>query len=221
MSTAAQSVTPARNEERLASLLTPWLDRNIAIVAIIPFIWLAYIRLRAFGFDLPRVVLAIHALVFISTMVIRKTPVRITANPWFWLLTFVETYWIVFLFAVMRRGQPIAPHWASDSLATLSLLLMIWARLSLGRSIGLVPALRALVTHGVYRYVRHPIYSAGSLGFVAALLNAYSPRNVAVLVLGIFWFVLKSLAEESFLRSDPGYEDYMKRVRWRWLPGIW
>jgi len=39
-------------------------------------------------------------------------------------------------------------------------------------------------------------------------------------VLGIFWFVLKSVVEESFLRSDPKYADYMQRVRWRWLPGI-
>jgi protein-S-isoprenylcysteine O-methyltransferase Ste14 len=97
---------------------------------------------------------------------------------------------------------------------------MIWARLSLGRSIGLVPALRSLVTHGAYRYVRHPIYLAGSLIFVANMLSAYSPANLAVLALGIFWFALKSVVEESFLRSDPRYADYMERVRWRSLPGI-
>jgi protein-S-isoprenylcysteine O-methyltransferase Ste14 len=120
----------------------------------------------------------------------------------------------------MRRGQPIAPYWVSGSLATFGAVLMIWARLSLGRSIGLVPALRTLVTRGAYRYVRHPIYLAGSLIFVANLISAYSPLNVTILALGIFWFVLKSLAEESFLRSDPAYAEYMERVRWRWIPGI-
>ncbi len=109
---------------------------------------------------------------------------------------------------------------ASDSLPILSVALVIWARLSLGRSIGLVPALRTLVTHGAYRYVRHPIYSAISLSIIAAALNAYSPWNLAIFGLGIFWFALKSVVEESFLRSDPGYADYMQHVRWRWLPGI-
>jgi protein-S-isoprenylcysteine O-methyltransferase Ste14 len=68
--------------------------------------------------------------------------------------------------------------------------------------------------------VRHPIYLAGSLIFVANMLSAYSPRNLAILALAIFWFALKSVVEESFLRSDPSYADYMQRVRWRWLPGI-
>jgi protein-S-isoprenylcysteine O-methyltransferase Ste14 len=215
------AVASVHKEERLASLMTPWVDRTIAAVAIIPFIWVAYIRMRSFGFDLPRVVVVIHALVFIGFMLTRKTPVRVSTNPWFWLLTFVETYWIILTFAVMRRGQLIAPHWVTDSIATLSLALMTWARLALGRSIGFVPALRSLVTRGPYRYVRHPIYLAACLSFVGAVLNGYSPRNVAIFALGILWFALKSLAEESFLRSDPGYVEYMRRVRWRWLPGIW
>jgi protein-S-isoprenylcysteine O-methyltransferase Ste14 len=214
------AVATARKEKRLAFLMTPWVDKAIAVVAVIPFAWLTYIRLQSFGFDVPRVALLVQGLVFIGTMVIRKTPVRVSTNPWLWLLTFVETYWVILLFAVMRRGQRIAPYWASGSLATLGAVLMIWARLSLGRSIGLVPALRSLVTHGPYRYVRHPIYLAGSLIFVANMLSAYSPRNLAILALGIFWFALKSVVEESFLRSDPRYADYMQRVRWRWLPGI-
>jgi protein-S-isoprenylcysteine O-methyltransferase Ste14 len=213
-------VAPVRKEERLAFLMTPWVDKTIAVVAVIPFAWLTYIRLQSFGFDVPRVALLLQGLLFIGTMVIRKTPVRVSTNPWLWLLTFVETYWVILIFAVMRRGQRIAPYWVSGSLATLGAVLMIWARLSLGRSIGLVPALRSLVTHGPYRYVRHPIYLAGSLIFVANVLSAYSARNLAILVLGIFWFALKSVVEESFLRSDPGYADYMQRVRWRWLPGI-
>jgi protein-S-isoprenylcysteine O-methyltransferase Ste14 len=146
--------------------------------------------------------------------------VRISTNPWFWLLTFVETYWIILVFGVMRPGRAIAPYWASAPLSSLGALVMIWARLTLGRSIGLVPALRSLVTQGPYGYVRHPIYLGAILVFAANMLSSYSPLNVTVLALGIFWFILKSLAEESFLRSDPAYADYMEHVRWRWLPGI-
>jgi protein-S-isoprenylcysteine O-methyltransferase Ste14 len=32
----------------------------------------------------------------------------------------------------------------------------------------------------------------------------------------------RSLLEESFRgRNLPGYEDYMRRVRWRLIPGVW
>jgi hypothetical protein len=66
---------------RLAFLMTPWVDKVIAVVAIIPFIWLTYIRLQSFGFDVPRVALLIQGLLFIGTMVVRKTPVRVSTNP--------------------------------------------------------------------------------------------------------------------------------------------
>jgi protein-S-isoprenylcysteine O-methyltransferase Ste14 len=214
------AVAAAPNKNILAFLMKPWIDKAVAAIAVVPFAWLMYLRFRAFGIDLPRLVFAIHMLVFITTMVTRKTPVRVSTNPWYWLLTFVETYWGVLTFWLMTRGRAIVPHWTSDSLAIFSVALVIWARLSLGRSIGLVPALRTLVTHGAYRYVRHPIYSAICLSIISAALNAYSPRNLAIFGLGIFWFALKSVVEESFLRSDAAYADYMQRVRWRWLPGI-
>jgi protein-S-isoprenylcysteine O-methyltransferase Ste14 len=38
--------------------------------------------------------------------------------------------------------------------------------------------------------------------------------------LGIVWFLVKSLVEERFLRTDPEYSAYMGRVRRRWIPGV-
>ena len=105
------AIAAARKEERLAFLMTPWVDKTIAVVAVIPFAWLTYIRLQSFGFDVPRVALLVQGLLFIGTMVIRKTPGPVSTNPWLWLLTIVETYWVILVFAVMRRGQRIAPYW--------------------------------------------------------------------------------------------------------------
>lgn len=169
---------------------------------------------------MPRVALGLQGLLFIGTMVVRRTPRRISHNAWFWLLTFIETYWTILVFAVIRLGRPLAPAWVAGTIATIAGVLMIWARLSLGRSIGLVPALRVLVKSGPYRFVRHPIYCGASLINVANAISTYSPLNLVVLALGIFWFGLKSVAEESFLRTEPEYAEYMQRVHWRWLPGM-
>jgi len=204
----------------LSLLLSPVVDKVIAVIAVLPFVWLTYVRLHSFGFDVPRIALGIQGLILIGTMITRKTPVRVSTNPWYWLLTFVETYWVLVVFIVLQRGHPIAPYWVSSVLATFGGVVMIWARLSLGRNIGFVPALRSLVTRGAYGYVRHPIYSGAVIVFVGSLLNGYTLRNFVAVALGIFWFLLKSLAEESFLRSDPAYEAYMRRVPWRWIPGI-
>jgi hypothetical protein len=33
-------------------------------------------------------------------------------------------------------------------------------------------------------------------------------------------FIIKSIIEEGFLKSDPIYAEYMRRVKFRWFPGI-
>jgi len=119
----------------LSLLLSPVVDKVIAVIAVLPFVWLTYVRLHSFGFDVPRIALGIQGLILIGTMITRKTPVRVSTNPWYWLLTFVETYWVLVVFIVLQRGHPIAPYWVSSVLATFGGVVMIWARLSLGRNI--------------------------------------------------------------------------------------
>jgi protein-S-isoprenylcysteine O-methyltransferase Ste14 len=94
-----------------------------------------------------------------------------------------------------------------------SLVVAVWARLSLERNIGFVPALRELDLHGAYRYGRHPIYTGIFLNYLAFAMRIYSPRNVLIAGLGTFWFVIKSFVEEDLLRADPQYAAYMRRVR--------
>jgi protein-S-isoprenylcysteine O-methyltransferase Ste14 len=62
--------------------------------------------------------------------------------------------------------EPCAFTWENDALSKQASQSIIHARLSLGLSIGLVPADRGIVTRGVYRFVRHPIYT----GLLIALL---------------------------------------------------
>jgi protein-S-isoprenylcysteine O-methyltransferase Ste14 len=195
-------------------------DRTIAIVASIPMAYLIYWRLRQGTLDIVRIALILQSLLLIATMVARRPPVRVTLNPWFWLLAFVATYWIPFSALAAPAGITVAPRWLIVSLSVLGLLMAFYARLSLGRNIGFVPAQRQIVTKGAYGFVRHPIYTAAFVNYVALFLLRYSLGTAVLVGLGILWFLVKSVVEERFLRTDPEYSAYMARVRRRWIPGV-
>ena len=99
-------------------------------------------------------------------------------------------------------------------------MIIIYARLSLGRNIGFVPAQRNVVRSGAYGCVRHPIYSGLFLAWVSLTLRLYSPVNLGLFLTICTLFVIKSVVEEGFLRQDPGYAEYMRQVKYRFIPGI-
>jgi protein-S-isoprenylcysteine O-methyltransferase Ste14 len=204
----------------LQLLADPRVDRSIAIVACLPAAYLAYRRIREGNLDIVRINLIIPALLLIATMVSRRPPERVTPNPWFWLLAFVATYWVPLTALVVTPGTLLVPRQIILSLSWLGLAAAVYARLSLGRNIGFVPAQRKLVTTGAYGLVRHPIYTALFINYLSLLLQRFTVGNLVLVSLGVGWFILKSFIEERFLSADPEYAAYMQQVRWRWVPGI-
>ena len=201
-------------------LTTPWVDKTIALVAITPNVIELYHRYTDVNLSFVRAVAGLQTIILVITMVFRRTPVRVTPDPWYWLLAFVATYGVIAFLAFAQRGSPIVPIVIPGLLVMLSVALMIYARLTLGRSIGFVPADRGIITSGPYRFVRHPIYSGLFVTLLAFCLRAYSPLNLLFCVVLVGLFMIKSVIEERFLRGNPEYAAYMKRVRWRWLPGV-
>lgn len=223
--TANEATAPATTQTHSFNLIRllsqPWLDRSIAAISCVPLVYLAYYRYEHWHHGFPLIASALNVLILVVTMIIRRPPKRITPNPWYWLLAFVATYWQILVLGLLQQGRPLVANWVTDAIAALSLVIVIWARLSLGRNIGFVPAQRDLVLSGAYAYMRHPVYTGGFLAALAFLLRAYSPQNALLLGLGVFWFIpVKSLVEEDFLRADPQYEVYMRRVRARWIPFV-
>src|SRR5262249_39367001 len=129
------------------------------------------------------------------------------------------SYWQFMVLGFLQKGHPLTANWVSDAIAMVSLITIIWARISLGRNIGLVPAQREIVDTGAYAFMRHPVYIAVLFAHLSFVLRAFSPLNALLMGLGVFWFIpVKSLVEEDFLRHDPQYAAYMQRVRARWVP---
>ncbi|MEO8075709.1 MAG: methyltransferase [Acidobacteriota bacterium] len=112
------------------------------------------------------------------------------------------------------------PAIATVAISACGLLVVISGKLSLGRSFGLMPANRGVVSTGIYRVVRHPIYLGyliTHVGFLAA-----NPTIWNVLTLGAADVVLliRAVCEERTLARDVAYRAYQAQVRWRVLPGV-
>lgn len=71
-----------------------------------------------------------------------------------------------------------------------------------------------LVTAGLYRWVRHPIYTGLILGTLGWSLWRSSLLGVGLAVLLFIFFDLKSRREERWLtEAYPDYAEYRRRVR--------
>lgn len=81
---------------------------------------------------------------------------------------------------------------------------------------------QTVITTGPYRVVRHPMYAGVCLYVIAIPLMLGSWLGLACAPLFVIGFVLRIFIEERALRRGlPGYDDYMARVRWRLMPGVW
>jgi protein-S-isoprenylcysteine O-methyltransferase Ste14 len=121
-----------------------------------------------------------------------------------------------------RATTSLIPELAGASLQICGAVWQFAAKVTLGRSFGVLPAHRGLVLRGPYRIVRHPIYLGYLIGHIAFLLVNFSWRNL--IVLGVLYAVqwLRIRREEEILSKHcADYRPYQQRVRWRILPFIY
>lgn len=120
----------------------------------------------------------------------------------------------------MQPGLAIIPLAVAAPLQCLALLMSVWGKLSLGRSFAILPANRGVVTAGAYRFVRHPIYAGYVTGHVVFLLSNFSIYNFTVYAIITLFQVHRIMREEGILALTPEYREYLGRVRYRLLPGV-
>lgn len=93
---------------------------------------------------------------------------------------------------------------------------------SYGAAVIQVESGQRVITHGLYRIVRHPMYDAFALMGVFSPLALGSFIGLAIALLLIPIIVWRLLNEEKVLRRDlPGYEDYFRAVPYRLIPHVW
>ena len=109
-------------------------------------------------------------------------------------------------------------RWVGVVVGLATLPLLYWVLSSLGRNISetfLTKGDHQLVTHGPYRWVRHPLYTAATIAFLALGLVA---ANAFILVMGVVIFAAMALLvvprEEAELMDKFGeaYDVYRQRT---------
>ena len=123
---------------------------------------------------------------------------------------------------LLRPSDGIWPsvEMMTAAVSAVGLAIVVVAKMSLGRSFGLLPANRGVVSSGLYRLVRHPIYLGYLFTHGAFLVANPSWWNVAALATADVALLVRSAYEEETLRQDPVYARYTTRVRWRVVPGV-
>lgn len=112
--------------------------------------------------------------------------------------------------------------WLVDSLkiaALIAFLIYVWATIALGFKASNLTN-RGIVSHGPYRFVRHPAYIAKNLAWWFEFLPFLSLGTLLALIGWNTIYVLRALTEERHLGADPDYRKYVKKVRWRFIPGV-
>ncbi|HEX4211052.1 MAG TPA: isoprenylcysteine carboxylmethyltransferase family protein, partial [Candidatus Binataceae bacterium] len=126
------------------------------------------------------------------------------------------------LFPLLRpvTSSPGWLHRGGETIELAGLILTQLSRLYLGRSFGLLPANRGVVSGGPFRLVRHPVYLGWlilTVGFTTA--NPISSNLLVTLIILPFMFA-RIEQEEIVLETDPQYRAYRRRTCYRLLPGL-
>ena len=126
-----------------------------------------------------------------------------------------------------RFGWSRLPMWSSIAAAVLFLLsYLLYAEVLrenayLSRTIGVQEGQKVVDT-GLYAVVRHPMYAATILMFLAMPLVLGSWLSFAVMLVYLPLIAARIKNEEAVLTEGlPGYAEYKKKVKYRMIPLIW
>jgi protein-S-isoprenylcysteine O-methyltransferase Ste14 len=181
--------------------------------------WSVYGTWRRGELGFVEITFTIQTLVFLALILVRRRHRGLDANPFHQAVAA-----IAFFSGLAFMGQPAtggaAARLAANAVTLAANILGILALVSLGRSFGVLIALRGVRTGGVYALVRHPMYLSDILFRAGFLIAHFNGLTSALLVASSACYVYRALLEERFLRREQEYRDYMNRVRYRFVPYV-
>ncbi len=140
------------------------------------------------------------------------------------LLVSLQFLWLGVLLVIPPGGLELrSPIWAfmATTAATVAVVLAVWAYLSLGRSFRVRPeplANAAFVSSGLYRWIRHPMYTAVLAIALSMALHTRSWVGMVTWCALALTLLSKSHYEDALWRAkEAAAGEYQRRVG-RFLP---
>jgi protein-S-isoprenylcysteine O-methyltransferase Ste14 len=168
------------------------------------------------GRALPAALLSAQDLL-VAALLLARPSVRTVSRQWSDRL--VAAAALLVPFGLHAPGAAVTSF--SAALEVAGLLLALLATATLGRHCGVLPAVRGLTTRGVYAVVRHPMYAAYMLLFIAYVAGEPSAHNATFAVAACALLVVRLRTEEAILGRHVDYQEYRQRVPWRLVPGCY
>lgn len=126
-----------------------------------------------------------------------------------------------------RMGWSSVPAWVSvlgDVLVAtgLGIAMLVVIQNAYAAATVTVETGQTLVSRGVYKHVRHPMYVGNAIMMIGIPLALGSYWGLLFIVPGQAMIVLRILDEERLLTQQlAGYREYTQRVRYRLMPYVW
>lgn len=145
-------------------------------------------------------------------------------NIGFYLTLFAMTVFSVF---DHRMGWSAVPTWVcllGDALLAtgLGIAILVVIQNRYAAATVTVESGQTVVSGGVYKFVRHPMYVGSLIMMLAIPLALGSYWGLLFVIPGVLVLVVRILDEEKVLAQGlAGYADYTQRVRYRLAPHVW
>ena len=162
-----------------------------------------------------------YLVVIAASVLVRLRPARKARGVEPRISALIGTFLLTAVVILPRRDLSPVAGLVSALLTTAGSALAVVVLAQLRGSFSIMAESRELVTTGVYRIVRHPLYLAEEIAAIGVAMQFFSPWTVLVLAVQIGFQLRRMRNEEVVLTASfPEYLAYRTRTA-RILPGIY
>ncbi|MBV8061210.1 MAG: isoprenylcysteine carboxylmethyltransferase family protein [Alphaproteobacteria bacterium] len=151
----------------------------------------------------------------IACLYILRLPARHRASGWKPVASALLGGFMIAIMPLMPMAEhpPVAALMTGNVLVLGGNILAVISLMSLGRSFSILPESRALVTKGLYRFVRHPVYLAEGIAAIGVAISFMTwPALLLVMTQLGFQLARMHYEEKSLRHTFPEYESYSRKT---------
>lgn len=169
--------------------------------------------------DFVEISFALQSLIFVTVILIRKPHQDIEKNVFNQMIALIAFYSAIAFIGQPQTGNEIENQISKIIIFAANILGVI-TLLNLGRSFGILIAFREIKTGGLYSVVRHPMYGTDILLRIGFIISHFNNFTIIIFIITLACYIYRARSEEIFLSQQSEYKDYMKKVRFMFIPYI-